>query len=80
VSTVNIDSSNSKNLFNHVTPELDLYVTQVFNCDKHGWVKSIDDLLSEQGYPDLFKARNGHKETVELLSKGKLRLSQIRKI
>jgi len=88
VSTIQLDSSSPlskltrsielKVPYNDVPPVPDDFVTQVFRCNKDGWVKSFDHPLFEKIYSDLSQARNGHNEAVELLSQGKLKLSLIR--
>jgi len=50
----------------------EVFVTQVFKCDKHGWVKDFDNPLHEREYPDMALAKVGHKETVDLLSEDRL--------
>jgi hypothetical protein len=65
--------------YNEVPLEQDMFITQIFRCNKHGWVKSFDDPLFEREYSSLSQARIGHNEAIDLLSKGKLKLSHQRK-
>lgn len=63
VSTVYIDPSNPLSLltrsletdkpYKNVTPGPDKFVTQIFKCDKNGWVKSMDYALYERDTPIL---------------------------
>lgn len=83
VSTVQLDSASALARLTRslVTGEYssgplpDRFVTQVFRCDRQGWIKSFDHPLYEMEYADLLKAKPGHKEVVDLLGQGKLRLS-----
>ena len=87
VSTIQLDSSSplsrlTRSLetgvaYEEVTPGPDVYVTQVFKCDKNGWTKSIDNLLYEREYPDLTQAISGHNDTVNLLEQGQLKLKRL---
>jgi len=89
VSTIKLDSSSPLSkltrsiklgiAYNDVPLGPDEFITQVFRCNKGMIVKSIDDPLFEKEYSTLSEARIGHTETVDLLSKGKLKLSHIRK-
>ena len=53
----------------------DEFVTQVFKCNKDMIVESISDPLFEKIYSTLSEAQTGHSYTVDLLLKGKLKLS-----
>lgn len=64
--------------YNEVPPMPDKFITHVHKGDRNQWVKSFDDPLFEREYSNLSEARIGHNEVVELLSKGKLKLSHIR--
>lgn len=55
--------------YKDVPDEIIGYMTQIFRCDKMGWVKSFDNPLFEQEYSDLSKAIKGHTETVKKFSK-----------
>lgn len=46
------------------------YLTNVFRCDKHGFVRDIEDRLYERAYADISEARKGHDEAVDLLQLG----------
>jgi hypothetical protein len=59
------------------TPGPDKFVTQIFTCDKYGWVKSMDYALYEREYSNLAQAKSGHKKTVDLLAQGRLKLKRI---
>jgi hypothetical protein len=65
--------------YNNVPPGPDEYITQIFRCNKHMIIKSFDDPLFERRYSTLPQALIGHNEAVDLLSKGKLKLSHVRK-
>jgi len=60
--------------YEEVGPGPDPFVTAVLKCDKHGWVKDRDlhNPLYERRYADIALAKAGHKETVDLLSEGRL--------
>ena len=61
--------------YDDVPPEPPGFVTLIRKCDRHGWLKSLDDPpLYEREYSNLAQARNGHKETVASFSNGTLRL------
>lgn len=87
VSTIQLDASSPlskltrsiklKVPYNDIPPEPDDFVTQIFRCDKHGWVKSVEHPLFEKNYSNLLQARDGHNEAVVLLSQGKLKLSPL---
>lgn len=49
------------------------FVTQVFRCDRHGFVKSFDDPIHQKTYKDLEGAKLGHEETVRLVELGLIR-------
>ena len=84
VSTVKIDQSDS---ISKITRSLktgqrgtplkdlpsgpDVFITQVFKCDKDLVVKSFDPLF-EREYTELSDARKGHDEVVDLLAMGDL--------
>jgi hypothetical protein len=82
VSTVQFDASSylakitisPETKDNHA--EIKGYVTQMFRCDKHGVVRSLNKPLFnnkplfEREYSDLFKAIDGHKETVKKFARG----------
>jgi hypothetical protein len=62
------------------------FVTQVFKCDAHGFVKSLWDLslgdpepLYEQTYDDLAAAKLGHEETARLIELGRIRQLKYRR-
>lgn len=66
-----LTTSLEKNMsYKDVTEEVIGYVTQIFRCDKMGWVKSFDNPLFEQEYSELSKAIKGHTEAVKKFSKG----------
>lgn len=65
--------------YNEVPPEPDKFFTHIYRCDKYLLVKSLDDPLFEREYSNLSEAQIGHNEAVDLLSKGKLKLSHVRK-
>jgi hypothetical protein len=65
--------------YNDVPPGPDEFITQVFRCNKDMDVESFDDPLFERKYSTLSQAQIGHNETVDLFSKGKLKLSHIRR-
>jgi len=46
------------------------YVTQIFRCDKVGFVRSLDNPLLEREYSGLDEAIDGHKEAVTKFTKG----------
>ena len=89
VSTIQLDSSSpisklSRSIelgiaYNDAPPGPDEFITQVFRCNKDMMVRSFDDPLFEKVYSTLSEARIGHSDTVDLLSKGKLKLSHIRR-
>jgi hypothetical protein len=89
VSTIRLDPSDplaklSRSLelginYNKVPAGPDEYVTQIFRCNKHMITKSFDDPLFERHYSTLSQAFIGHNEAVDLLSKGILKLSHIRR-
>jgi hypothetical protein len=59
-------------IINSVPPKQ--YITHVYKCDKNG--RSDEDYFYYmKEYPDPVLARRGHKEVVELLEKGKLKLT-----
>lgn len=88
VSTIQLDSSSPLSrltrsidkgiAYQDVAPEPDGFVTGVFRCDKMGWAKSLDNPLYEREYSDLSQAECGHREIVELLAKGQLKLASQR--
>jgi len=84
VSTVQIDQSDSMSKITHSlrtgqmgTPLKDLpagpdvFITQVFKCNKDLMVKSFDPLF-EREYSELSEASKGHDEVVDLLALGEL--------
>jgi len=87
VSTIQIDSSSASSRLTRslktgvdymdVKPEPDVFVTNIFKCDKNGRVKPGDSPLYEQEYSDLNQAKLGHKEIVDLLAEGRLKLQRI---
>ena len=89
VSTIQLDSSSPMSKLirsielgvdsNDVPPGPDEFITQVFKCNKDMIVRSFDDPLFEKMYATLSEARIGHNDTMDLLSKGKLKLSRIRR-
>ncbi len=62
--------------YKNVTPGPDVYVTQVFKCNKDGWPKSMDYVYDRE-YSNLTQAKLGHEETVGLLAQGRLNLQRI---
>ncbi len=82
VETLFIDTASSNRplsvLIRKIDPESakDVYVTQVFNCDASGWPRSNEYVLHYAEYPDRERAIRGHRETVELLRKGRLPLKK----
>jgi len=63
--------------YEEVKPGPDVFVTEVFKCNKVGSVKSFDCPLYEREYPDLLQAKLGHKETVDSMTRGRLTLRQV---
>lgn len=61
---------------NDAPPCTDLFMTTLFRCNRDGLSKSLENPLFEQEYSDLSQAQKGHNEIVDLLSKGKLKLSR----
>jgi hypothetical protein len=59
-------------------PLAEEFVTQVFRCNRDGYIRSFDHPLYEREYSELEQAKLGHKEVVDLLEQGKLRLSRCR--
>jgi hypothetical protein len=86
VSTVQLDSSSpiaqlaqsmeQKVPFEKVVPGPDKYITQVFRCTADGIVRSFFEPLFERQYSCISSARAGHKETVDLLERGRLQLGR----
>jgi hypothetical protein len=54
------------------------FVTQVFRCSRDGFIGSFDHPLYERAYSEIDQARLGHKEVVDLLRQGRLKLSRCR--
>jgi hypothetical protein len=50
-----------------------LYVTHVYKCDKNGR-SDVSHFYYMKEYPDSGLARRGHKDAVELMEKGRLKL------
>lgn len=50
------------------------FVTNIFKCDRNGFVRSFENPLHERVYSSLDEAHAGHAKTVDLLAKGKLTL------
>ena len=58
----------------HVAAAPDGFITIVYRCDKNGLIRG--DALYEREYKTLSDAQNGHKDVLELLSKGTLRATK----
>jgi hypothetical protein len=70
-------SLETKESYPNITPGPDVYVTQIFRCNKDGFVKSMDYVLYEREYSDITEAKLGHNKTVDLLAQGRLKLQRI---
>ncbi len=55
-------------------PEVESYVTQVFRCDKIGFVRNMGRIFYQREYSSLQEAREGHAEVVNLLFLGRLEM------
>jgi hypothetical protein len=66
--TRSIKDSPSKVIpYNEVEKVSNTFVTQIFKCDKSGWVKehNPNSPLYEREYSEISQARLGHKETID---------------
>jgi hypothetical protein len=80
VATIELDSSSpmsrltqslsTGDAYDDVVPEPNGFMTDVVRCDKMGFTESFENPLYEREYSDLDQAKLGHREIVELLSKG----------
>jgi hypothetical protein len=61
--------------FNEIESVPPTFVTNIFDCDYHGFAPRIDKPLHESAYSSLEKARVGHAQIVDLLAKGKLKFT-----
>jgi len=80
ISTVEIWGDESDPMYQLMKKSFDApkkcFVTQVFKCNRIGWTKDMNYFYYQKEYSHLSEAEYGHKEIVELLSKGKLRLER----
>ena len=54
------------------------FTTIVRRCNRDGVSRPSDPFLFERTYSDISEALKGHNEVLDLLSRGKLRLSRVR--
>jgi hypothetical protein len=54
------------------------YITQVFRCDKTGYVKRINHVHYQEEYKTLQEAKAGHERVVEQLAARKLNLQLVK--
>ena len=59
-------------------PQSERYLTQVFRCDKIGFVRDMDTVFYEREYSSFSQARKGHAEILSKLFEGRLRMKRIR--
>jgi hypothetical protein len=84
VSTIQIDSSSPLSQltqsiqqgvsYGKAVPTPDKYVTQVFKCDKDGFVRSSQNSLYEREYSEVQVAHTGHETILRLLEQGNLKI------
>jgi hypothetical protein len=58
----------------NVPHERDIFVTQIYNCNKQGSHKAAEKPLFEREYFTFLEALNGHKKTVDMFLNGQLTL------
>jgi len=82
VSTIQVGSSDSPlaRLTEAISekPQSELYVTQIFRCDKHGFVRDVGTVFYEREYSSRSEARNGHAEIVHKFFQGRLQIKKMR--
>jgi len=61
--------------FNEIASAPPMFVTNIFDCDRHGFARRIDKPLHERVYSTLEDARVGHSQIVDLLVNGKLKFA-----
>lgn len=55
------------------------YLTQVFRCDRTGWVRNMETAYYEAEYQTLEDAKAGHERTVTALASGKLTVKRVKR-
>jgi hypothetical protein len=66
-------SINTGQPFKEIEAAPERFVTQIFRCDQHGFVRDVFHPVYEREHATREEAKAGHKIVLELFSSGKLR-------